>query len=163
LIYRRTVTPKYQESVNAGRAKSDGVEVEAEQRVGDWLRLFANFTYTDARIKENTAEPATEGKRMIQIPEKMANVGADVHWGRFSGHLTGRYVSKRYNNDENLDIIDGVDGSYDRVFTADAKIGCKLAKFAEVSFAVDNIFDKEYFAGDPAPGRTWFAELALRY
>jgi iron complex outermembrane receptor protein len=163
LIYRKTVSATLQELINAGRAESKGVELEAEQRFDKWLRLFANFTYTDAKIKENVAKPATEGKRLTHVPERMVNIGGEFEKGAFSATLTGRYVSKRFGNDENRDVMNNVYTSYDPYFVADAKVSYKLTKFAALSFSVDNIFDKEYFAFWKAPGRSWFGEVTLRF
>lgn len=163
LIYRKTVTATLQELINAGKAEGKGLEIEAEQKFDMGLRLFGNFTYNNAKIKENDAKPATEGKRLTQVPERMFNVGADFEKGPFSASLTGRYVSKRYSNDENKDKVNNVYTSYDPYFTADAKVSYKLTKFATVSLSVDNIFDRDYFAYYKAPGRSWFGEVTLRF
>jgi iron complex outermembrane receptor protein len=163
LIYRKTVSATLQENINAGKAESKGVEIEAEQRFGKELRLFANFTYTDAKIKENDAKPETVGKRLTDVPERMFNAGAEFEKGAFSAALTGRYVSKRYSNDENKDVINNVYTSYDPYWVADAKVSYKLTKFATLSFSVDNIFDREYFAYYKAPRRSWFGEVTLRF
>ncbi len=163
LIYRKTVSSTLQEHINAGKAESKGVEIEAEQRFGKELRLFANFTYTDATVKENDAKPEAEGKKLTDVPERMFNSGAEFEKGPVSATLTGRYVSKRYNNDENKDMVNNVYTSYDPYFTADAKVSYKLTRFATLSFSVDNILDKEYFAYYKAPGRSWFGEITLRF
>ena len=163
LIYRKTVSSTLQELINAGKAESKGVEIEAEQRFGKELRLFANFTYTDAKIKENNAKPETVGKRLTDVPEKMFNAGAEFEKGPFFASLTGRYVSKRYSNDENKDTVNNVYTSYDPYFIADAKVSYKLTKFAAVSLSADNIFNREYFAYYKAPGRSWFGEITLRF
>ncbi|MEW6739542.1 MAG: TonB-dependent receptor [Nitrospirota bacterium] len=163
LIYRKTVTATYQELINAGKAESKGLEIEAEQRFDKWLRLFANFTYTDAKLKENNAKPETSGKRLTDVPERMFNAGAEFEKGAFSATLTGRYVSKRFGNDENRDVMNNVYTSYDPYFVADAKVSYKLTKFAAVSFSVDNIFERDYFAYYKTPGRSWFGEITLRF
>ena len=156
LIYRKTVTSTYQESINAGKAESRGVELEVEQRFDKWLRLFANFTYTNAK-------PETEGKQLTDVPERMFNAGAEFEKGAFSASATGRYVSKRYSNDENKDVVNNVYTSYDPYFVTDAKVLYKLTKFAAVSFSVNNIFDRNYFSYYKAPGRSWFGELTLKF
>ena len=43
LISSQTVTPTYWERINAGKAESKGVELEAEQRFEKWLRAFCQF------------------------------------------------------------------------------------------------------------------------
>jgi iron complex outermembrane receptor protein len=149
--------------MNAGRAESKGVSLELDQRVDKWLRLFTNFTYTDAKIKENSANPASVGKRLTQMPDVMFNAGGEFAMGPFVASLTGRYVGKRYSTDTNTDTVDGVYGSYDPFFTADVKISYKVTKFATISFSVDNITDASYYSSYKAPGRLWFAELGLKF
>jgi iron complex outermembrane receptor protein len=79
LIYSKTVTPTYSEKINVGKAESKGVELEAEQRFEKWLRLFANFTYTNGKITENEAKPEIKDKRLTYMPERMFNAGAEFH------------------------------------------------------------------------------------
>jgi iron complex outermembrane receptor protein len=163
LIYSQTVSETLSERKNVGKAESKGVEIEAEQRFDKWLRLFANFTYTNAKIKENDAKPEIVGKKLVWFPERMFNAGADIEKGPFSASLVGRYVSKRYSNDANSDKENHVWTSYDPYFVADAKVSYKLTKFSTVSFSVDNIFNRDYFSYFKAPGRSWFTQLTLKF
>ena len=163
LIYLASTGEKLYEYKNIGKAEGKGVELEVEQRFDKWLRLFANFTYNDAKVEENPLKPETVGKRLTYLPERMFNVGGDFEKGPFSINITGRYVSKIYAHDENKDTVNKVYGSYDPYFTADAKVSYKVTKFATLSFSVDNIFDRDYFYYYKAPGRSWFCELTMRF
>lgn len=163
LIYSQTVSATYWERINAGKAESKGVELEAEQKLDKWLKIFANFTYNNGKITENAAKPQTVGKKLLYLPEKMFNVGADIEKGPFSSSIIARYIGKRYTDDENRDKVNNVYGSHDPYFTADAKVSYKITKFATVSLSVDNIFDRDYFAFYKAPGRSWFGELTIRF
>ena len=163
LIYRKTISATQQDYINAGKADSKGVMIEMEQRFGDWLRLFTNFTYTDAFIRENSAKPTTVDKRLTYLPDKLFNIGAEFTKGPVTLSVTGRYVGKRYTNDENLDIINNVSGSYDPFLTADAKVSYRFAKFATASLCVNNIADERHYESYKAPGRFWYGELTLRF
>lgn len=163
MIYRKTVTPTRQENINAGKARSRGLELEAEQRFDFGLTLFANFTYTDSRMLENEAAPGSVGKQLLQVPRRMANAGARYHRGPYTASLIGRYVGKRYGNDTNTDIVSGVYTSYAPYTTVDAKASYQINQYAEVSLSVDNIFAEEYFGYYPATGRAWFSELTFRF
>jgi iron complex outermembrane receptor protein len=162
LIYRKTVGST-KEWVNVGKAESRGVEFEIEQRFDKWLRFFMNFTYTDSEIKENKAEPKTEGKRLTYTPLWRANVGLEFERSKFQGYIIGRYVDKWYSNDDNSDKKSFVYGSYDEYFVVDGRISYQLTKFSKLSFEVDNIFDKKYYQYYKAPGRQWFVELSLKF
>ncbi len=163
LIYRGMTSATLYENKNVGKAESNGVEFEVEQGFGKWLRLFTNFTYTDSEVTENSAKPAIVGKSLTMLPEKLFNVGAEFTEGPYSFSLIGRYVGKAYKNDDNSDYVDGVYGSYDPYFTADAKVSYDITRYARLSFAVNNLLDEDYYSADKAPGRSWFGELALRF
>jgi len=163
LIYTKSVSATLAQKVNAGKAESKGFELEVEQRIDPWLRLFANFTYTDARIKDNSAAPASIDKRMTYMPDRMFNVGAEADLGPVGLTVIGRYVGKQYATDDNSDVMDSVYGSYDSYFTADAKVIYKVVSWATLSFAVNNILDQRYYAYYAAPGRSWFMDITLKF
>jgi iron complex outermembrane recepter protein len=167
-IYLGMAAPLYLENQNAGKAESKGIELEAEQNFSNWLRLFANFTYTDSKIKENFANPTIVGKKLTMIPEKMFNIGGELIHGPLSASLTGRYVSKIYINDNNSDTVNHVQGSCDPYFVTDAKIAYNIMKFTTLSLSVNNIFDKNYYLSTSdlsykAPGRSWFIDVMFRF
>jgi iron complex outermembrane receptor protein len=135
-----------------------------EQRFDLGLRFFANLTYNeDANVKKNEAKPETEGKWLTDVPQRMFNAGVELTKGNFSGSMVARYVGKRYSDDENKDTANDIYASYDPYFVTDLKLSYKITEFATLSFSLDNIFDKDYFAFYKAPSRKWFTELALRF
>lgn len=163
LIYRKSVNPQLKEWVNVGAAVSRGVEFEFEKRIENWIRFYGNFTYTHSEIKENEANPLTVGCRLTHTPLWMVNGGLEFKKSAFSALITARYVDKRYSNDDNSDRINNVYKSYDPYFLVDGKFSYKISKFAELKFVVENIFDRKYFDYYRAPGRSWFAELILKF
>ncbi len=168
LIYLRT-TGQYigpravVETVNAGKAEVKGIEFSLEQKFGKYIRSFANLTWNDARIKENPANPRSEGKRITGIPETMLNVGIEVEKGPFSGSLVGRYRSKVYGDDENRDKKEGVFGSYDSYFVTDAKLTYRIFKNASLSLSINNLFDEKYYYYYLEPRRSWFLEFSYKF
>ncbi|WP_456385541.1 TonB-dependent receptor plug domain-containing protein [Desulfolithobacter sp.] len=148
---------------NAGKARTYGLELEASHRVTDWLSLWGNFTYTDARIIDNPTDPGSEDKRITGIPETAWNIGLDARYKWFRGSLIGRYCSKIYNDSDNEDTAEGVYGTYEPAFFMDAKLTVTPLKWMEVSLSVDNILDEEYYQYYKTDGRTFFAELTVRY
>jgi iron complex outermembrane receptor protein len=163
LIYRNTITPTFQQYVNVGGATVKGVEVEAEQRFADWLRVFGSLMWDDARVTKNDAKPQIVGARLTYMPEWVSSVGVDFTMGPFSAYLIGRYASKVFQDDQNRDTVNNVYGSYDPYFLADATVSYKIIEWAKISFSVNNIFDKDYFYYYKTPGRSWFGELTLQY
>ncbi|MFA5321414.1 MAG: TonB-dependent receptor [Smithella sp.] len=162
LIYTTTISPTEKKYMNVGKAETKGVMLEIEQRFDKYVRLFVNYTYTDARVKENTANPSSVDKRLTYIPDTMINAGAECEIGPVSASLTGRYVGKRYSSDTNTDQVNNVFLSYDPFLTMDAKVSYKVTEFATVFFSVDNIADESYFSSYLAPGRSWFSGLEIK-
>ncbi|KAF0189369.1 MAG: iron complex outermembrane recepter [Desulfobulbaceae bacterium] len=163
MIYAKTISSTRQDKINAGKARSQGVELEAEQGFDCGLTVFANYTYTDSEMLENAASPASVGKELLQVPKSMFNAGARYTHGLLSGSLTGRYVGKRYGNDLNTDIVDGVYTSYDPYTIVDAKVSYQIMPSTVVSVSLDNICDEEYYGYYPGTGRSFFTELTFRF
>lgn len=164
LIYR-TEDATTQSVANAGEALIRGVELGLRHAFAGGLSAFVNYTYNDARITSNSAEPATEGKRMTGTPRSMANLGLEGRHGPWYGSLLGHYVSKVYANDQNLDVVNGVLGSYDPYFVVNAKLGYQVSRLLGLSLAVDNLADRHYYQGSYSvpQGRAWYGEMTLRF
>ena len=62
--------------VNAGNAGNFGVEVEGALRIGDNVRLFANYAYIDAKIE--SPNPAFQDNRFRLQSKHKAAAGIDV-------------------------------------------------------------------------------------
>jgi len=148
---------------NVGGAVSRGVELEFEQKVNKNLRLFSAYTYSDSYITSNPAVPALVGKSMVSVPRHVINGGVDASYGPLSVFFSGRYVSKVFNTDDNSDVVGNVYGADDAYFVADMKTSFKLSDWATVSISVDNLLGREYYASSVATGRSWFANLALKF
>ncbi|MCX7857766.1 MAG: TonB-dependent receptor [Deltaproteobacteria bacterium] len=163
LIYRKTVTSTLQEYVNVGKAESRGIEVQADQKLGKWIKIYGSLTYTDSEIKKNPVNPSSVGCRLTYTPHLTANLGMDFEKSRWSLKLYGRYVDKVYATDDNRDRVSNVYGSYDSYLLVDGRVSYDVTKYAKLSFSVDNIFNKKYYYYYKAPGRSWFTELTLKF
>jgi iron complex outermembrane receptor protein len=163
MIYRKSISSTEQQWVNAGAAQTKGFVGEVEQKIR-WFRFFANATYlTDSKITKNDAAPDSVGKKITYQPEELYNGGVEFRYKQFFAGLTGMYVGKMYRNDDNSDVVSGVYGSQDPYFVMNAKIAYTIKDAATVSFAVDNLLNRKYYAYYLAPGRSWFAELTLKF
>jgi len=163
LIYRATdpTDSKIKIWQNAGSAVTKGIEFSLNHRISqEWDYLF-NYTYTDGKIKENKALPAIEGKRITGIPENMFNTGLNYHHNKFKGSILGRYVGKTYSNDDNSDTNIGYYKCYDPYFIVNLNLSYKVCKYTDLTLAVDNLFDEEYYQYYKSPGRTFTAKLKM--
>ena len=70
--------------IQAGKARSRGLELEARTRVGRNANLIAAYAYTDARtLKASPLQPDAEGRRLDSVPFNQFSI-----WG-----ITGSAIS----------------------------------------------------------------------
>ncbi len=170
IIYRRDLginkpgtTYRWQRYENAGEGQTDGVEFEVSHRLDAVWTTFLNYTYQRAIISKNTANAASEGKQVQQVPKHLLNFGLDYQKGKWRGNLTGSYASKRYNSDDNSDVVSGVYGSYDPYFIVSIGAEYQWDKDNTVTFGVNNLFDRQYYSYYVAPGRTYSLQVTHKF
>ncbi len=165
MIYSHETDPKTKtwERENAGKGSTKGIETELEYRLTSWLTWWGNWTYQEAKIKENSAVPESEGKRIPLVPWAMTNIGFDLDIAHFHTSLVGQYKGKVYKEDDNSDYVTDVPGSYDSYFILNAKISYAIDKHLKFALAVDNIYDRTYYEYNKAPGRRIFGEISYIY
>jgi outer membrane receptor protein involved in Fe transport len=66
--------PSQSKSVNAGKTRSYGLELEARQAIGSRLEGFSNFTYTQSQI-QNNLDPDQDGNEVPFVPDYVFNLG----------------------------------------------------------------------------------------
>jgi len=83
--------PSQTQSVNAGDARSYGVEIVYSQNITERVRAFANYTRTVSRIN-NPLDADQNGSAITFVPDFIANAGVDVSvpggW-KFSPYVHG--------------------------------------------------------------------------
>lgn len=132
-------------SVEGGKIRSRGVEVEAKAALSASVNVVGSYTYTDA---EYTTDTNYKGNTPAQVPKHMASLWGD--YTMFDGPLSGltlgtgvRYTSSSYGDPANSFKV----GSYTLV---DALVRYDLARLgmagSNVALHVNNLFDREYVA-----------------
>jgi len=150
-------------NLNAGRARSRGVELAATVKPTDWLTLRPTYTYTDSVITKNDPVPATVGKRIPFVPGHVAAGTATATISRFTVTATGRYQTAVFATDTNTDTTKGVPGSYDEFVETDVAANIAITRRLTVSASVENLFDTQYYLFYRNPGRVFMAGLRVRY
>lgn len=129
--------------ININEAKRQGAEISLDYKVDDKFSVFTNLALQNAKDGK--------GERLYEIPKQTLKAGVKYDYDKWSAYLNGQYVSSRLSPGE----IGGRYFSNDAFFTADAGVSYKFMKNATVSFAVDNIFDRDYWNWAKSAGRTW--------
>jgi iron complex outermembrane receptor protein len=168
LMYTRSFTTLTQNDTrslsNAGSAEVDGVELKVSQNLyWDWVRLVGTYSLNNSEMTENTANRASEGKWMTQLPRTMYSMGLEVDKNDWSGSVIGRYMGHVYSNDANLDYVNGVFGSYDTFVKVDMRLNYKVTKNVKLGVFVDNLMDRDYFQFYKQPGRSVYGEVSFNY
>lgn len=168
LMYTRSFTTLTQNDTrslsNAGSAEVDGVELKVSQNLyWDWVRLVGTYSLNNSEMTENTANRASEGKWMTQLPRTMYSMGLEVDKNDWSGSVIGRYMGHVYSNDANLDYVNGVFGSYDTFVKVDMRLNYKVTKNIKLGVFVDNLMDRYYFQFYKQPGRSVYGEVSFNY
>lgn len=147
---------------NAGEAEAKGFELELNHNFDDKWSAFLNYTYQNPVIKK--ALKATEkDKYVTAIPKEVFRAGVTYSDDKWSGMLTGEYISKRFSKTDNSDIVNGVYGSYDPYFIMNMDISYSFNKNYTLTASVNNILDRDFFNYYYQPGRTYSVELNYRF
>jgi len=121
-------------------AHISGLEVEAEQRLGGHLGVFANATHYFNR-KERLASGAEQD--ILNVAKNTLRAGVDVDYGRVSARVSGRFVQGRRDNNFNAPGFPIVD--YDDFTIVDGTVTVRLVRRHAVALAINNAFDAFYY------------------
>ena len=124
--------------INAGRARSRGMEAELDWNISHNLTATLGYSYADSVVTENPVDPASVGVQQAGVPKHRFSAGFD--WAgplgiRISPRL--RYVS-RTNGD-----ADGLLRT-DPHFIVDLGASVPLVRQVEAFVQIENLFDRRY-------------------
>jgi iron complex outermembrane receptor protein len=152
----------YSTATNAARAKVQGIELSGEVPVTSWLRASAGYAWTDAKITKDESGGNLEGKRVPYVPKHTFNLGLDAKWRDWRAFLSTNYVGRLYASDDNSDVRKYVPGAIsDRYWLSNLRVSYRLGKNFQASFILNNMFDKEYYTTELAPGRNAAIEVQM--
>jgi iron complex outermembrane receptor protein len=83
----------------------------------------------------------------------------------WSGVISTRYTGEVWGSSDNLnsDVVKDVWTGYSKYWLTDMKAGYRFNKNFKAGFAVNNLFDKKYFAYYPMPRRNVAVDLAVAF
>ncbi|USI72536.1 TonB-dependent receptor [Sphingomonas morindae] len=124
--------------INAGRARSRGVEAELTWRPTPKLSATAAYTYADSIVTRNPEDPASVGVQQPGIPRHKVSAGVD--WtGPFGIRVSPRvrYLSSTNGDPDNIYRTDAH-------FIADLAASAPLGHGLETFVQIENLFDRRY-------------------
>ncbi len=149
-------------NINAGRARSRGVEAEADLVLNPAWSATLGYTLADSTIVESVLDPASVGKQQGGVPRHKASVSvtyaAPAGW-RITPQV--RWLSKSWGDNDNTFPVDE-----HVVFdlAASYPVTAKLQAFLQI----ENLFDRRYVADNsgfepPRLGTPLSAFLGVRW
>ncbi|WP_336138934.1 TonB-dependent siderophore receptor [Acinetobacter ursingii] len=143
--------------------QSKGVEFSFIGRVLENVFVRGGYGYTDAKWKKDTRATVAEtsrlkGNRLANISENTGNLFIRyLPVERVYAEIGGTYVGSFYTADNNLNKIEG----WTRL---DAALGYKDEHWG-ITFAVNNLTDKEYWRSNAMPGapRNYLVRLNYQF
>ena len=149
--------------VNAGRARARGAELALTWRPTTWLTARPTYTFTDARIVDNAAAPATVGKQVTFVPRHIAAGTLTAIAGRIAATATARYQSVVFATDTNTDIVRNVPGAYDLFAEFDAAATYTVTPRVSLNASIENLLDRRYYLFYRNAGRVASGSLRVRF
>ena len=148
--------PRFGYYANVARARTRGVELEAEYDAGP-LNVLANYTYTDA--KNRTAGSANYGAYLARRPKQAANVEATYTFA--TGPSLGvavHHVGRSYDDAANSFVLK----SYTLL---DLRASYPVTEQIEVYGRVENALDEDYqtVRNYGSPGRGAYVGVRGRF
>ena len=125
---------------NLGRARSRGVEIEADERLSSSITLSGAYEYTDATVTSFSANPVLVGLWIPQVPHQQFTLQARYAKPYVLVGVQGRYVGNQFDDDQNLLPLE-------RFFVLDAIVSHPLWPGVEVFVAAENLLNQQYQVG----------------
>jgi vitamin B12 transporter len=141
-------------------AHISGLELEADQRLGRRVGLFANATHYFNR-KERLTTGAEQD--ILNVASTTVRAGVDMDFGPLSARVSGRYVRGRQDNDFSAPGFPIID--YENFTVIDASAAFRIARQHSIALSVNNVFDAFYYEkiGFPLQGASFRALYRLGF
>ena len=157
---------------NVDAVRNRGVELSARKDnvVLAGLETFGSVTYVDSRIVSDptfvssTGNTTAVGKHVPNIPDWRATLGATYRPNAYWAFTTAaRYSGKQYSTLDNTDVIPNVFGAFDRFTVVDIRAQYRFSETATANLGIDNVGDAKYTLFHPFPGRTYVADVKVKF
>lgn len=140
---RISLDPSQSQSVNAGKAKSKGIEITLNHAISKNVSWFANWTYMDTEVN-NKLDPANDNSNIPFVPQYVINVGITANLPydiTISPYLSA--VGKYYDTTSKPDRKKF--GPYEIINIKAAKLLYKTQSYkANLNIELSNITDKKF-------------------
>jgi hypothetical protein len=145
-------------------ARSEGIGLRYEQRIGRFLSGFLRYTYRD--VTDRTPGPR-QGRQLPMNPRSRATLGLN-YWDRAGNklYLEANWNSRMFVDDDYLETAPSQPRPelHGRLLV-NLRLGQERTVRREWVVRINNLFNTStiYWPGFPAPGRTYEVEYRIRF
>ena len=129
---------------NLGSTRSQGVEIEASERLSGSWTISGGYEYTNATVTSYPADPTLNptlvGLDVPQVPRNQFTFQGSYTKPFLQLGVQGRFVGNQFDDDQNTLLLR-------RYFTVDAMVSHPLRPGIEIFAAVENMFNRRYDVG----------------
>jgi len=130
-------TPTYSlTSENASRSYTQGIEAEGQVELGAGFDLFANASYTQGKVTDDS-DPSVVDKRLANLAPLKAATGLGWHTDRQSHGLSACYNGSRFEDAQNTSKL----GAY-TLFNWTSRYA--ITQNFSLTLNIDNLLDHSY-------------------
>lgn len=148
---------------NAGLGRIHGVELEGEIALSSYVYVGANYTFTNARILQNSAMPYTEGKQLAGVPRHMSNITLKyLPKSGFYGVMWAYYAPAFFSNDINSKPLTNTYAYYESQFSLNTKIGYVWRNGVDLSLSGYNLTNNRYYDFYRVAGASAYMQLTYK-
>lgn len=163
LIYSQQIDLSLTQRINAGKARSQGLELGLAAKPLSWLEVASHVSWIDATILDNPTDRPSEGKRMTNVPRRIAYLGLTANQGPWLATVEARYNGKTFITARNTDVVEGVPGSNDPITMVNAKLGWRINPQWRLNLAVNNLLDRTQYSFARLPQRNATLEAVASF
>lgn len=169
IVAGTTIPVTFVTNVDATRNTGIELAVRKDNVVVTGLEVFGSVTYVDSRILSDpgfvsTTGTTAVGKHVPYVPDWRATLGAtyrpNAYWAFTAA---ARYSGKQYSTLDNTDVVSNVYGAFDSFTVVDLRAQYRFSETAYSSLGVDNVGNTQYTLFHPFPGRTYVADVKIKF
>ncbi|MDH4570777.1 TonB-dependent siderophore receptor [Pseudomonas sp. BN414] len=129
------------ENIAAGRARSQGLDLQVSGQLTDAVRLIGAFAYIDAEVTKDNVLP--EGSRLLGVPEHSGNLLAVYEFQ--GGRLRGSDVGAAFNYVGDRSGQAGSQFELPAYSTFDLLAHYRASERTTLGLNLNNLFDRKYY------------------
>ena len=151
---------EYKQYENYGTEKRRGIEFEANHQFDDNWSAYFNYAWQSGKVEQSKVAGTNlkdVNSNDYGIPKHLMHAGFNYKQDKWNALLDCQYVSARQAPDD----VTGEYGAEDPYFIVNTAINYQLSDSTSVQFAINNIFDREFYSSEATSGRTY--SVGVRY